>query len=79
MEKKDEGKAAQSDEPRWTAVDVAKYLKVSPSWVYQRAHSGEIPFHRLGAHLRFDPDVIRRYARGEPVAPPRVVSLKISK
>lgn len=78
MEKKNEGQPA-ADEPRWTVQDVAKYLKMSPAWVYQRVASGEIPFVPMGAYKRFDPEVIRRYARGEPVAPPKVVMLKISK
>lgn len=68
------------DEPRWDVKDVAAYLKVSKSWVYQRANAGDFPCHRYGAHLRFDPEVIRRYARGESVvSSARVVSLKVQK
>ncbi len=74
-----EEKKSGGDEPRWDVKDVAAYLKVSPSWVYQRANAGEIPHHRYGAHLRFDPEVVRRYARGESVQPPRVVMFKVTK
>jgi excisionase family DNA binding protein len=29
--------------------DVARYLKVSRSWVYQRAEAGQLPCVRVGA------------------------------
>lgn len=58
-----------TDESRWDANDVAAYLKVSRSWVYQRAESGELPCVRIGALLRFDPDAIRAYGRGERPQP----------
>ena len=53
------------DAPLWTAEDVARYLQASRSWVYHRAESGELPCLRVGGLLRFEPDVIRAYARGE--------------
>ena len=49
----------------WDAKDVARYLKASRSWVYQRAEAGLLPCVRLGGLLRFDPEKIRAYARGE--------------
>lgn len=66
-----------TDEARWDANDVAAYLKVSRSWVYQRADSGELPCVRIGALLRFDPDAIRAYGRGErpQAAEARVLTL----
>ena len=39
----------------WDANDVARYMKVSRSWVYQRAEAGLLPCLRLGGLLRFDP------------------------
>ena len=27
----------------WTAIDVARFLRVSRSWVYQRAQAGSSP------------------------------------
>ena len=53
-------------EPReglWTAVDVARFLQASRSWVYMKAEAGELPCLRLGGLLRFEPDVIRRWMR----------------
>lgn len=49
----------------WDANDVARYLKVSRSWVYQRAEAGLLPCLRLGGLLRFDPENVRAFARGE--------------
>jgi excisionase family DNA binding protein len=49
----------------WDANDVARYLKVSRSWVYYRAEAGLLPCIRLGALVRFDPAVVRAFARGE--------------
>jgi excisionase family DNA binding protein len=47
----------------WDANDVARYLKVSRSWVYHRAEAGQLPHLRVGGLLRFDGDVVRAFAR----------------
>jgi excisionase family DNA binding protein len=47
----------------WDASDVARYLKVSRSWVYHRAEAGELPHLRVGGLLRFDAEVVRAFAR----------------
>ena len=49
----------------WDALDVARYCKTSRSWVYQQAESGRLPHLRVGGLLRFDPDRVRAFARGE--------------
>ena len=46
----------------WDAQDVARYLKVSRSWVYQRAEAGLLPCVRVGGLLRFRPDSVRAIA-----------------
>jgi excisionase family DNA binding protein len=46
----------------WTWREVARTLKVSRSWIYAKAESGELPSLRLGGMLRFDPGAIRRFA-----------------
>lgn len=56
----------------WDANDVARYLKVSRSWVYQRAEAGLLPCLHVGGLLRFDPATVRAFARGE-VQPPNVL------
>lgn len=40
------------------ANDVARLLKVSRSWVYQRAQAGQLPCYRIGGLLRFAPSEI---------------------
>ena len=51
-------------EALWDATDVARYLKASRSWVYQRAEAGLLPSLRIGGLLRFEPEVVRAWARG---------------
>ncbi len=46
----------------WDALDVARFLKVSRSWVYERTMSGELPSIRIGGLRRFDPAAIKAYA-----------------
>ena len=43
----------------WDVNDVARYLRVSKSWVYHRAEAGQLPYRRVGGLLRFEPDRIR--------------------
>ena len=54
----------ESRDELWDANDVARYLKVSRSWVYHRAEAGLLPCVRIGSLLRFDPKVITRLAQG---------------
>jgi excisionase family DNA binding protein len=49
----------------WDAKDAAHYLKVSRSWIYQRAESGLLPCLRIGGLVRFDPETVRAFARGK--------------
>ncbi len=66
---------ADTDESLWTATDVAQYLKVSRSWVYHRSESGELPYVRIGALLRFQPNAIRAYAEQSATPAPHARSL----
>jgi excisionase family DNA binding protein len=54
-------------EALWTPQQVAEYLKVSRSWVYQKAEAGLIPVIRLpgSSLLRFAPEAIRDFALGK--------------
>ena len=62
-------KADSTDDELWDANDAARYLKVSRSWIYQRADAGLLPSLRIGGLLRFDPAGVRAFARGETHAP----------
>ncbi len=55
----------QVSQSLWNSEDVALYLKVSRSMVYKLGQTGELPCLRVGACLRFDPAVVRAFARGE--------------
>jgi excisionase family DNA binding protein len=49
-------------ETLWDARDVARYLKVSRSWVYQKAEAGLLPYLKVGGLVRFVPERIRDFA-----------------
>ena len=53
------------DDRLWTAAEVARFLVVSESWVYQSARTRSIPCVYVGRADRFDPSAIRAYVRGE--------------
>ena len=55
----------------WDAQDVARYLKVSRSWVYQRAEAGLLACVRVGGLLRFRPDSVRAIANEGAARPKR--------
>ncbi len=61
-------------ESLWTAEEVAGFLRVSRSWVYQKAASNEIPSLRFAGCLRFDPQAIRAWLLNPNGA--RVVTLR---
>jgi excisionase family DNA binding protein len=67
----------EASDDLWDANDVARYLKVSRSWVYQRAEAGHLPCLRLGGLVRFDPATVRAFARGE-IQPPKVLPFSAS-
>lgn len=55
-----------------TAEQVAAMWQVSVSLIYKLRREGKLPFVRIGTLYRFDPEVIRAWARGD-VTPPRRV------
>jgi excisionase family DNA binding protein len=66
--------AASSEESGlWAVADVASFLGVSRSWVYQAAASGTLPCIRLGALLPFEAETLKAWVRGERAG--RVVTL----
>lgn len=58
----------------WNTRDVAAFLRVSRSWVYHQAEAGLLPCLRVGSLLRYEPDAIRRFVRGE-WKPAKVIAL----
>ncbi len=64
------------EERLWTVPDVAGYLGVSVSWVYQHVAAGDLPYRRIGGLVRFFPEDVRAYARGERPGGAPVVPLR---
>jgi len=60
---------ADGIETLWDARDVARYLKVSRSWVYQKAEAGLLPYLKVGGLVRFVPERIRTFALGSSGGP----------
>ena len=57
---------AAIDEPRWTVEDVAAYLRVPVETLYtwrKRRYGPKAA--RVGRHLRYDPDDVRAWLRGQ--------------
>ena len=56
--------AGPSVVPLWDSRDVARFLKVSESWVRHRVAANAIPFMRVGGWMvRFHPAKIRGWAQ----------------
>lgn len=51
-----------------TAEELGKRWQVPTSHVYRLAREGQIPVVRLGRYVRFNPDVISKFERGELTA-----------
>lgn len=49
----------------WNAEDLAARWGVRESHVYRLAREGAIPSVRLGRYVRFRPDAIEAFERGE--------------
>lgn len=45
----------------WTVRDVARWAKVSPSWVYRQSEAGRLPSLKVLGVLRFDPPAIKAF------------------
>jgi len=50
-------------ESLWTPREVAEFLQLSRSWVYQHAEAGKLPCIRIGGALRFEPEAIRAWVK----------------
>lgn len=53
----------------------ARFLRMSPQWVYQAWARDEIPGHKHGRSLRFELEELRAYSRGQWKPPIRVLPL----
>lgn len=47
-----------TQEGLWRVKELARYLGMSERWIHERTRRDEIPCHRLGTALRFDPQEV---------------------
>jgi len=63
----DRSNIPQADEESlWKPIDVARFLQVPISWVYESTRkrgNRRLPFFKVGMYLRFDPGEIREFAK----------------
>ena len=52
-----------TDQRFLTVEQLAEWLQVPKSWVYDRTYRDEIPHYKLGNHLRFDVIVIEKWLK----------------
>lgn len=65
-------------EPLWKSGDVREYMRLSKSKLCQMVARREIPYLRVCGLLRFDPEAIRAFARGEELRQ-KIVALRLPK
>lgn len=63
----------------WKVGDVAKFLKMSPSWVYARVEDNSIPHTRLGSSIRFDPDEVKTWFKAREKKPGSTTLVKLKR
>jgi hypothetical protein len=59
----------------WDSEQAAEFLRMSAKWVKRQAQLGLLPAIRLGRALRFDPELIRAFVRGELAGASKVVRI----
>ena len=46
--------------PFLTVEEIAQYLKVRKSWIYEKTRLGEIPYIKIGKYLRFRAEEVEK-------------------
>jgi len=69
------GNPTSPEDTLWTVKDVAAYLAVSRSWIYQRTAAGTFPHLNVGGLLRFDPAEVKAWARGQQAPGAKVLAI----
>jgi predicted DNA-binding transcriptional regulator AlpA len=59
------GTGALPTDRLWDASETARYLGMSESWIYKQVQVELIPFIAHGRVVRFDPESIKNWFRGE--------------
>ena len=59
------GEGPGQDGRLWDVHDAAEFLGVSESWLYHQSAAGKVPCIRVGHNLRFDPEALKAWTKGE--------------
>lgn len=60
-----------TEEGLLTVEEAARYLKLHPRTVSNKAQRGELPARKIGGHWRFNPDDLRSYDEAQrPIQQP---------
>jgi excisionase family DNA binding protein len=59
--------------PLWDVIQVAEFMNVSRSWVYQRVEAGLLPHVRLGGLVRFEPEAVKKFVRHDRLSATSVI------
>ena len=49
--------------------ELAEYLKVDESWIYNKSHLREIPHFKIGKYIRFKKSAIDKWIESETIRP----------
>lgn len=69
MQEQGGGQGVSESGQLWKVNQAARYLGMSPSWVYKAARRGAIPVVRIGAALRFDSRELYEWVRDSAKRP----------
>lgn len=56
-------------EDLWSVKEATKFLGCKKTWLYLACERGEVPHVRLGAMIRFEPEVLRTWLKSKRVGP----------
>ena len=52
-----------NDKKLLTVEELAEFLNVKRSWIYDKVYQGQLPHYKLGALLRFDAEEIKLWLK----------------
>ncbi len=59
--------------------EIANWLGVPPSWIYDRVRTERIPFYKIGKYVKFDPQEVKVWLKSQRKGPHLDISTGKSK
>ncbi len=59
------------NKPLLTVSEIAHFLNVSKSWIYQQTMHGSIPCLKVGKYLRFNPEEVLAFFKAQGTGYPQ--------